>query len=127
MTREPLERWGWSRLRVMIVGCGISRMSRHMTPTVGSLVVAASLLAGACIGRSSVQCDEDSNCDGAAGGLCVKAPTGNQWCAYPDTGCPDGYRYSNDDVGDGLEDSCIAGFNLTIVLGGNGMGDVASP
>jgi hypothetical protein len=64
----------------------------------------------ACGGRANVQCEQDSNCDLSGGGKCLGASsgTGDQWCAYPDPECPSGYRYSNEDVGDGLSGVCVA-------------------
>jgi hypothetical protein len=60
-----------------------------------------------CPGAANVQCAEDGNCNRFAGGLCRVAPSGQQWCSYPDPACPSGYRYSDLDVGDGLEDRCV--------------------
>jgi hypothetical protein len=61
----------------------------------------------ACPGAADVQCVEDGNCNRFAGGLCRVAPSGKQWCSYPDPACPSGYRYSDLDVGDGLSDRCV--------------------
>jgi len=62
-----------------------------------------------CSNRKDVQCNNDGNCDLAAGGVCVTAASGNRWCAYPDQGCPSGYRFSDFDVGDGVSDACVDG------------------
>src|SRR5262245_26999447 len=64
--------------------------------------------AAACNARNDLQCDRDAFCDLSGGGQCLVAPTGNSWCAYPDPSCPDGYRYSDQDVGDGLSGQCVA-------------------
>jgi len=72
-----------------------------------SLFICLLLLSGACDNRANVQCEQSSNCDLGAGGMCQRAPTGNQWCSYPDSGCPSGYRYSNQATGDGLSGSCV--------------------
>ncbi|HEX4420354.1 MAG TPA: SUMF1/EgtB/PvdO family nonheme iron enzyme [Kofleriaceae bacterium] len=61
----------------------------------------------ACDYRLDVQCVQDSNCDLSSGGACTTAATGNHWCAYPDMNCSSGYRFSNEDVGDGVSGSCF--------------------
>lgn len=71
------------------------------------LAAACSALLLACPGAASVQCAEDANCNRFAGGLCRVAASGSQWCSYPDPACPSGYRYSDLDVGDGLEARCV--------------------
>jgi len=83
----------------------------------------------ACGGHANVQCEQDSNCDLSGGGRCLTASTGNQWCAYPDPGCSSGYRYSDQDIGDGLGGMCAAAgqtFTLTVNIGGDGSGTVTS-
>jgi len=60
-----------------------------------------------CVNRLDVQCEQNSNCDLSGGGVCATAETGNRWCAYPDPVCPTGYRYSTDDVGDGVSGACV--------------------
>lgn len=60
-----------------------------------------------CDKRANVQCLENPNCDLTAGGICAAAPTGNHWCAYPDPACAGGYRFSDQDVGDGVSGQCI--------------------
>lgn len=62
----------------------------------------------ACDNRLAVQCDIDTNCNLTSGGICSKASTGNQWCSYPDPGCPSGLRYSDQDTGDGVSGACVA-------------------
>ncbi len=65
------------------------------------------LFVSACSGPAgAVQCEQNANCNLSAGGMCVEA-NGHQWCAYPDPGCPAGYRYSDQSVGDGLAGQCI--------------------
>lgn len=69
---------------------------------------AASILA-ACQPSGTVQCADDTSCNAGAGGVCLSNPaTGNQWCSYPDTLCPSGSRWSDQDVGDGLGGRCVA-------------------
>lgn len=95
----------------------------------------------ACGGHADVPCDNSSNCNLSGGGSCVAASTGNMWCAYPDPLCPDGYRFSDQDVGDGLGGTCVAGGptdggvdadagphvrKLTVMIGGSGTGIVTS-
>ncbi len=58
--------------------------------------------------RDDLQCEANSNCDLAAGGVCSGAGTGNHWCAYPDPSCSTGYRYSDVQVGDGVSGTCVA-------------------
>lgn len=72
-----------------------------------TVAASAALLAG-CPGPLDVQCLENSNCNRFSGGICAAAPSGNQWCTYPDPACPNGYRYSDLDVGDGLSETCVA-------------------
>lgn len=67
----------------------------------------ATLLSAACNNRQSVQCEQTSDCNLSGGGMCVASPQG-MWCAYPDPNCPAGYRYSTQDVRDGLSGECIA-------------------
>ncbi len=74
----------------------------------GIFLIVTITLAAACNNRSDVECELSSNCDLSGGGMCLTAPTGNMWCAYPDPECPGGYRYSDSDVGDGLSGDCVA-------------------
>jgi hypothetical protein len=73
----------------------------------GLLAVVLGGVPVACNNRANVQCETDPNCNLTTGGVCAPASTGNQWCAYPDPGCPSGYRYSDLDVGDGLSGVCV--------------------
>jgi outer membrane protein assembly factor BamB len=66
----------------------------------------------ACGGRNNNQCGASSDCDLASGGMCLAANSGNQWCAYPDPECPGGYRYSTQDIGDGVSGQCVPGNNV---------------
>ncbi|HEY4243502.1 MAG TPA: SBBP repeat-containing protein [Kofleriaceae bacterium] len=107
-----------------------------------------------CPGRNAVQCAGNGDCDLSTGGTCLLASTGNEWCAYPDPGCPGGYRYSATGVGDGLGGMCVPALTdggpeagaeagaeagteagtevqpemrtLTVNVGGSGMGAVTS-
>jgi hypothetical protein len=65
------------------------------------------IVASACGGPSNaVSCNENANCNLSSGGMCVSTTSG-QWCAYPDPGCPSGYRYSDQSVGGGLSGQCV--------------------
>lgn len=82
----------------------------------------------ACPGAKDVQCRDNTSCDLASGGACLAADTGNMWCAYPDPGCPSGFRYSDQDVGDGLGSVCTAleVYTLSVSVGGSAAGSVDS-
>lgn len=68
-----------------------------------------SLLAAACSGgANNFECSGNAGCDLSGGGMCIAAPSGRNWCAYPDPACPGGYRYSDQNVGDGLAGQCVA-------------------
>ena len=54
----------------------------------------------------NVPCTQDSDCDLGAGGKCTEGPT-QSWCAYPDPNCPAGYRFSDQNIGDGVSDECV--------------------
>lgn len=79
---------------------------RHLSRVL--LVTALGGLPVACSNRANVQCEVDPNCDLSTGGICAAASNGNHWCAYPDPSCPGGYRYTGQDVGDGLAGVCVA-------------------
>lgn len=91
-----------------------------------ALIALCSPLLSACPGAANVQCVEHGNCDRFPGGVCQAAPSGNHWCAYPDEECPTGYRYSDLDVGDGVESKCVLGFKLSISVDGTVPGIVTS-
>jgi hypothetical protein len=97
----------------------------------GSLVFVTAVVAG-CNHHENVQCTENADCNLSAGGLCLATPPSeHQWCAYPDTVCTSGYRYSNDDTGDGVGGSCVPGgagviYTLSVSVGGSGAGSVVS-
>lgn len=78
----------------------------RLSPILASVVPWLALLG--CPGNDPVECRDQTSCDLAAGGACVMADTGNLWCAYPDTACPSGMRYSDQSVGDGLSGTCVA-------------------
>lgn len=61
----------------------------------------------ACRHGNPVECRDQSSCDLVAGGVCVAASTGAQWCAYPDPTCPGGLRFSDYQIGDGLSGQCV--------------------
>src|SRR5437868_823364 len=81
------------------------------------ILVASAGMFTACIKRLDFHCEQDSNCDQSGGGVCMTAGTGNHWCAYPDLNCPAGYRYSNQDVGDGVAGACVAAVDAGIDTG----------
>jgi len=106
---------------------------RVMPSTFLTICLSSALTVGvalaSCNVRRDVQCVENANCDLSGGGMCLKLPTSDhQWCAYPDTGCADGYRYAQDDVGDGVSGACAASATskLTVMVGGSGAGTVSS-
>ena len=74
----------------------------------------AAMLSVACNNRADLQCVQASACDLSGGGMCVMASSGNHWCAYPDPECPSGYRYSDQDVGDGVGGTCVPGDNVQL-------------
>lgn len=86
-------------------------------------VLATVLLVG-CSGRNAAECAVDTNCDLGGGGVCTLAPTGNQWCTYPDDACDGGYRYT-ENAGDDLGGDCVEGHTLTVTVGGSGSGKVS--
>jgi hypothetical protein len=59
-----------------------------------------------CASRKDVPCNEDEHCDLEQGGACL-AGSSASWCAYPDTTCPSGFRFSDFDVGDGVSGQCV--------------------
>ena len=72
------------------------------------ILMALPVAVAACINHVDVQCGQDSDCNLNAGGVCAAAAgTDNKWCAYPDLNCPNGYRYSTLDVGDGVSGACV--------------------
>ncbi len=90
-----------------------------------SLLACLVALAG-CPGHKDVPCTDDVDCDLTTGGRCTSASSGNKWCAYPDSECSGGLRYSDENVGDDLAGVCIEGtqHKLSITIGGNGAGAV---
>lgn len=54
-----------------------------------------------------IECILNSHCDRYDGGVCVTAPSGRRWCAYPDSECESQLRYDEKDVGDGLAGMCV--------------------
>jgi hypothetical protein len=91
-----------------------------------ALVAVAATADTGCYGRANVQCEADSNCDLFGGGVCAIAATGNHWCSYPDSSCPSGYRYANQDVGDGVSNVCVAASSPGSDGGTNG-GEIPGP
>lgn len=65
------------------------------------------LLVGACTGYKNVPCAANTHCDLQSGGVCVEGPSAS-WCAYPDTTCTSGLRYSDFDTGDGVSGECVS-------------------
>ncbi len=60
-----------------------------------------------CPSGNPVECRDQTSCDLGGGGVCIAASTGNQWCAYPDSNCPGGLRFSDYQIGDGLSGQCV--------------------
>lgn len=75
------------------------------------VLLVAALVAAGCGGRHNVPCEVDTNCDLSADGRCIQGPT-EKWCAYPDSSCPSGYRFSELDVGDGVSGQCVASHDV---------------
>lgn len=67
------------------------------------------LLAGCPPAQRGVPCEADTDCGTHAGGVCTLAETGNRWCAYSDTDCPSGYRYSDYDTEEAINGLCVPG------------------
>lgn len=68
----------------------------------------SALLACGGSGTGLLECDRNASCDLAGGGLCVSPGTSHRWCAYPDSDCPSGFRFSDVQVGDGVSGQCLA-------------------
>lgn len=105
-----------------------NREQPRATGCLDALVLMMALATG-CNHHENVPCVDNSDCNLSGGGTCLMTPaTEHQWCAYPDPDCTSGYRYSNDDVGDGVGGACTAGTSdtLTVSVGGNGAGNIVS-
>ena len=62
----------------------------------------------ACKPEGAVQCIGDESCNAMPGGACLQnVATRSQWCAYPDSSCPSGTRWSDHDVGDNVGGTCV--------------------
>jgi hypothetical protein len=70
-------------------------------------VIGLGVTSAACQNHANVQYETNPNCDLTGGGVCAAASTGNRWCAYPDASCPGGYRFTDQDVGDGVGGACV--------------------
>ena len=82
----------------------VKRTMQRLGPVCSLIVIA---IAAACGGpRPLVQCEQSSNCDLGGGGVCLATSSG-MWCAYPDSECPTGYRYSDQDIGGGVSGQCV--------------------
>jgi len=94
-------------------------MSTKVSIAGTSLLTVIGLVIAACKGSGSATCTTDNYCNEQSGGLCL-AESGKQACAYPDTSCPNGYRFS--------DGTCVTeGFqHLTVQLSGDGSGTVTS-
>lgn len=64
----------------------------------------------ACPGpRDFIECVDQTSCGLAAGGQCLVNPaTGHQFCAYPDSSCPGGFRWSDYDVESSISGTCVS-------------------
>jgi TolB protein len=61
-----------------------------------------------CTKRNIVECEGNATCVAFAGGECrLNVDTGNRWCAYPDSACASGLRWSEANTGDGLDGQCV--------------------
>jgi hypothetical protein len=95
-------------------------------------VIAA--LAGCSVPQHFIECQDDTSCGLHAGGRCLtNDATAHKFCAYPDSTCPDGYRWSDHDVESSISGACVAesdgglpNATLTVMVGGNGSGSVTS-
>jgi hypothetical protein len=75
-----------------------------------------------------IECLDDETCDRFSGGMClVYEPTGNQWCSYTDDSCESKRRWSDLDVGDGLEGTCMEAMPDGGVLDGGADADFDAP
>ncbi len=89
-------------------------------------------LLAACPADENVPCNDNSDCDLTTGGACTPAESGHSWCAYPDSQCDSGLRFSDKDVGDDLGGVCVPGdgpparYTLTVNFGGSGEGGVTA-
>lgn len=104
-------------LRVPLATEPDSGEARGKVPTMRHVCLASRALAllsaaTGCSHRANVQCEVNPNCDLTTGGVCAAADTGNHWCSYPDPACSSGYRYSDQDVGDGVAGQCVAGAKI---------------
>lgn len=69
-------------------------------------VFAAAL--ASCKTEGMVQCVSDESCNAQPGGVCMRyVATNHQWCTYPDSTCPSGSRWSDQDVGDNVGGVCV--------------------
>jgi alpha-tubulin suppressor-like RCC1 family protein len=69
----------------------------------GALALAAgSAATSACLKFDPFGCQEDTQCDAEAMGLCDVSG----WCSYPDVACENGYRFEAN-AGDGLGGECV--------------------
>lgn len=61
-----------------------------------------------CGGDAFNECKIDDDCNLGSGGRCFTyAASGNRWCAYPDSSCPNEMRWSDVATGDGLAGACV--------------------
>jgi hypothetical protein len=72
------------------------------------LVVSILSLAAACSGKSTIDCENDSDClQGGIGGVCHASPSSDErWCAFPDHGCAGTSERWGVASGDGLAGEC---------------------
>lgn len=74
------------------------------------LSVMLAVVAGCPGPRDFVECEDDTSCGLRVGGKCLVNPdTDHQFCAYPDSACPNGMRWSDFDVEDSISGECVAG------------------
>ncbi len=82
-------------------------IARRLAPLLPLLLLALPACPGP---RDPIECEGDLSCGLAAGGRClVNVDTGNQFCAYPDSSCESGMRWSDYDVEEPISGQCVAG------------------
>ncbi len=100
--REPGITRGWPAYEVPDLTGGLRGFAAFALASTALLACAAP--------RGAIECVDDTSCGLAADGRCLVNPaTGNQFCAYPDGTCPEGMRWSDYDVEEGISGACVAG------------------
>jgi concanavalin A-like lectin/glucanase superfamily protein len=80
---------------------------RQLALSLTSMIAAIAVACG--VEDREIPCLNNSTCNRFAGGECsLYEPSGQTWCTYPDENCASERRWSDLDVGDGLEGQCVA-------------------